>query len=220
MVQRQQAKLKEAQDISRPRIETAKAKKVWKDMHSKLECLHKIIANMEQNIDPKNYTVGEWHDQMIYTVFNFHPIYGAIEEFKNKINSCAQKYSKQDTEKTKGIKVINELPYCNAFLVMYQGYTEQLWNMVSTFDPKAELWCEEKLKQLNVFTVQFMFLRQKMQLSMNYFIDYSMTESWNELMNKEVRNKIKEGTYEFPKIIDPQSSSDFILSQNKFKSCS
>ena len=121
-------------------------------MCHKLKCLYKLVINLEANIDPKNFTKGEWHDQLVYTVFNFHDVY-SIPEFKEKINKYAASYKKKEVENEKGIKVLNELPYSNAFLKMYKETTEELWKRISTFNPDCQEWCDSKLTYLNIFCI-------------------------------------------------------------------
>ena len=53
---------------------------------------------------------------------------------------------------------------------------------------------------------------------MNYFVDYCLTESWNEFIKKRVRNALEKGEYKFEeKNPPPKCTRDFVLSNDKFK---
>lgn len=74
---------------------------------------------------------------------------------------------------------------------------------------------------MNIFTLQFLFFSYKLEMSMSYFIDYSLTESWNEFMKPHNRDKIKADTYKFEPVTDPSRGTNYwALANDKFKQCS
>ncbi len=64
---------------------------------------------------------------------------------------------------------------------------------MSRFDSEMDAYIDNCLEPLNVFCLQFLFFTYKTQLSLNYFLDYPMTTSYNELIVK--REEIKKQTY-------------------------